>query len=53
LIGKGAVQAKSSLPTEFMYPCMKVSERPAMSFATTQNVPRITFQELQALRKKK
>lgn len=53
LIGKGAVQAKSFLPTDFLYPCMKVSERPALPLSTTQNVPRITFQELQAIRKKK
>jgi hypothetical protein len=53
LIGKGAVQAKSSLPSDFLYPCMKVSERPAMPMSGTQNVPRVTFQDLQALRKKK
>ncbi len=53
LIGKSGIQTNALLPSELQYPCMKVSERPAMPLATTQNVPRITFQELQALRKKK
>jgi hypothetical protein len=53
LIGKSGIQAKSALPSELLYPCMKVSERNALPLAANQNVPRITFQELQALRKKK
>jgi hypothetical protein len=53
LIGKNSIQAKSLLPYEFLHPCMKVSDRPQLPLAATQNVPRITFQELQAIRKKK
>ncbi len=53
LIGKSGIQTKALLPSELRYPCMKVSERSSIPISSTQNVPRITFQELQALRKKK
>jgi len=52
-IGKASILADSALPYEFQYPCMKASERPILPLSVSQNVPRITFQELQALRKKK
>jgi hypothetical protein len=51
-IGKSSVQSKSSLAYEFLYPCLKASDRPALPLSATQNVPRITFQDLIAIRKK-
>ena len=51
-IGNSSVQSKSRISSEFLYPCMKVSDRPLVSLAATQNVPRITYKELLEMRKK-
>ena len=51
-IGKASIQSNSSMPSEFLYPCMNVTDRPSLPLAAVQNVRRITFQELIAIRKK-
>lgn len=50
-IGKSSIQSKRLLPSEFLYPCLKVSERLSIPLAATQNIPRITFDEVIAKRK--
>lgn len=53
LIGKSSIQSKALIPSELLYPCMKVSDRSSIPLAATVNVPRITFEELIAKSKHK
>jgi hypothetical protein len=51
-IAKASIQSKSLMPSEFLYPCMKVSDRPITPLAAIQNIPRITFHDLLEMRKR-
>jgi hypothetical protein len=45
-IGKGGgLHSQSLLPSEFLYPCLKASERPLVPLSTTQNIQRIARNE--------
>lgn len=51
-IGHSSYLSRSQMSSEFLYPCMKASERPWVPLSATQNIPRITYRELLKMRKK-
>lgn len=51
-IGQSSALSNSAMSSEFLNPCMKVSDRPMVALSAAQNIPRITYKDLLKMRKK-